>query len=125
MRKNQYHLSTIDHSLAVPMTFVLMTLCCNIEFTRHNRYTVANTYDVLLCVQYPVALRPVHTGHPMRSELDRIWYKYVHTEHSHNLDSIRINPNPLPEVVSIRIDLNHTIVRCTWGIKRVWHACTC
>ena len=32
--------------------------------------------------------------------------------HSPNPDPIRINPNPLPEVVSIRIELDRAIARC-------------
>ena len=38
---------------------------------------------------------------------------------------IWINPNPLPEVVSIRIDLDRAIARCTWGPKMAWHAHSC
>ena len=45
--------------------------------------------------------------------------------HSPNPDSIWINPNPLPEVVSIRIGLDRVIACCAWGPKRVWHACSC
>ena len=42
--------------------------------------------------------------------------------HSPNPDPIQINPNPLPEVVSIRIELDHAIAPCAWGPKRAWHA---
>ena len=38
-----------------------------------------------------------------------------HWMHSPHLDPIQ---NPLPEVVSIRIDLDHVIAHCTWGLKR-------
>ena len=42
--------------------------------------------------------------------------------HSPNPDLIRINPNLLPEVVSIWIELVRAIAPCAWGPKRVWHA---
>ena len=45
--------------------------------------------------------------------------------HSPNPDRIRISPNPLPEMVSIWIELDRAIVPCTWGPKRAWHACSC
>ena len=38
--------------------------------------------------------------------------------HLSDLDPIWINPNPLPEVVLIRTDLDHAIVHCMWGPKK-------
>ena len=40
--------------------------------------------------------------------------------HSPNPDPIRINSNPLPEVVSIRIELDRAIAPCAWGPRRAW-----
>ena len=45
--------------------------------------------------------------------------------HSPNLDLIQINPNPLPEVVSIWIELDRAIALCAWGSKRAWNSCSC
>ena len=44
----------------------------------------------------------------------------VSTLNAHLLypDPIQINTNPLPEVVSICIDLDRTIACCTWGLKK-------
>ena len=36
---------------------------------------------------------------------------------SPNLGPIRISPNPLPEVVSIQINLDYAIAFCTQGLK--------
>ena len=36
--------------------------------------------------------------------------------------SCNLNTNPLPGVVLIRIDQDHTIAHCAWGLKRAWHA---
>ena len=68
-------------------------------------------------------LRRVHTGHPMRIESSLSTSTL--NAHSPNPDLIWINPNPLPEVVSIRIELDHAIARCAQGPKRAWHACLC
>ena len=39
--------------------------------------------------------------------------KFTLNAHSPNPDPIRINPNPLPEMVSIRIELDRAIAYCT------------
>ena len=58
----------------------------------------------------------------MHIELDQIRFERIHTECAF-AQSGSVNPNPLPEVVSIRIDLDRAITRCAVRTKKGM-ACT-
>ena len=66
-------------------------------------------------------MHPHWTPNAHWTKSNPVW-AHPHWMHIH---PIQISPNPLPEMVSIRIGLDLAIACHAWGLKRAWHACVC